>query len=275
MWDATLASQMSTTQERTDFQTSREQRSQRTHELFRLAQTCLTEEERRAALGEVIELYLDYAHAQAARFRFRGVALEDLRQVAALALTKAAQRYDVDSGHDFMSFAAPTIRGELRKHFRDHGWMIRPTRHIQEVQAQISDVQAELAFELGRSPRPTEVAERLDLPLETVIEALTTDGCFAPASLDHPVGEDGSSSLGEMLSSEDRDAAALEARMLLRPVLGSLADRDRLILSLRFDEGLTQREIAEHIGVTQTQVSRLLSRILAQLRHRIGTVAPG
>ena len=131
-----------------------EDRAARTRELFLSAQSCASEHERRQLLDTVIEMHLDYAHAQAGRYRSRGVPLEDLRQVAALALTKATRGYDVRTGNDFMSYAAPTIRGELRKYFRDHGWMIRPTRGIQELQARISTAEAELSIRLGASPRP-------------------------------------------------------------------------------------------------------------------------
>jgi len=144
---------------------------------------------------------LDLAHAEAGRYRSRGIPLDDLRQVAALALTKAARGYDVTTGHDFLSYAVPTIRGELRKHFRDHGWMIRPPRRIQEMQARINTAQAELSYSLGRSPKPVEIADHIDEGVENVIEALASDGCFVPASLDHPTGGDGSATLGDLLPS--------------------------------------------------------------------------
>lgn len=246
-------------------------RTVRTHELFLVVLDSPDVGERRAALDTVIEMHLDYAHHQASRYRQRGIPLEDLRQVAALALTKAAQRYDVTSGHDFLSYAAPTIRGELRRHFRDHGWMIRPTRRIQELQGQIAGVEGDLALALGRSPRPAEIAEHLGMAVEPVIEALSADGCFAPSSLDYRADEE-MSSVGEMLPAERNDYGAAEAKIVLDPVLGTLNARDRLILGLRFEESLTQREIADRIGVTQMQVSRILTRILAQLRQRIGDI---
>ena len=112
----------------------------------------------------MIALHLDLAHAEASRYRSRGVPLDDLRQVAALALTKATLGYDVTTGHDFLSYAVPTIRGELRKHFRDHGWMIRPPRRIQELQARINVAESELSNRLGRSPQPAEIADHLDEP---------------------------------------------------------------------------------------------------------------
>jgi RNA polymerase sigma-B factor len=249
-----------------------EERASRTRELFLLAQSCASEHERHQLLARVIEMHLDYAHAQAAKYRSRGVPLDDLRQVAALALTKAAHGYDVSTGHDFLSYAGPTIRGELRKYFRDHGWMIRPTRSIQELQARISTAEAELSYELGVSPRPAQIAEHLNVPIEPVLEALASDGCFTPASLDLTVRNDRAATLGDLLPGDDADHRAAEARMMLNPAIKTLSERDRTILRLRFFEGLTQREVADKIGVTQMQVSRLLTRILAQLRHRVGDV---
>jgi RNA polymerase sigma-B factor len=245
-------------------------RAARTYELFTLIATTDDPDERLSLLDTVIELHLDLAHAEAARYRSRGIALDDLRQVAALALIRAAHGYDVTSGHEFLSYAVPTIRGELRKHFRDHGWMIRPPRRIQELQARINMADGELSNRLGRAPRPVEIAEHLQVCPESVVEALASDGCFVPTSLDHPAGEDGLTTLGDLLPHDDLDHVASEARLLLGPVVQSLTERDRQILSLRFYEGLTQREIAARIGVTQMQVSRLLTRILGQLRSRVG-----
>ena len=250
-------------------------RAAQTRELFTLALATDSAEERRRLLDTVIVMHLDLAHAEASRYRNRGIVLDDLRQVAALALTKASKGYDVTTGHDFLSYAVPTIRGELRKHFRDHGWMIRPPRRIQELQARINVADGELSRKLGRSPRPAEIAEHLDEDPESVIEALASDGCFLPASLDHPAGGDGVTTLGDLLAGEDPEHDASEARLMLGPVVRRLSPRDRRILDLRFYEGLTQREIAAKIGVTQMQVSRLLTRILAQLRTEVGDLPPG
>ena len=247
------------------------ERSSRTRELFILAQSTDSTDERRRLLEDVIVLHLGLAHTEAGRYRSRGIPLDDLRQVAALALTKATRGYDVTTGHDFLSYAVPTIRGELRKHFRDHGWMIRPPRRIQELQARINAAEAELSYRLGRSPNPVEIADYLEECTESVIEALASDGCFVPASLDHVTGGgDGSTTLGDLLQFDDDDHRASEARLVLRPVLNQLSARDRQILSMRFYEGLTQREIGARLGVTQMQVSRLLTRILGQLRNRVG-----
>lgn len=248
-------------------------RQARTRELFTECEDITDEEQRQALHDEVIVMHLDLAHSEAKRYRSRGVPLDDLQQVAALALTKATAGYDVTTGHDFLSYAVPTIRGELRKHFRDHGWMVRPPRRIQELQARINRADGELSAMLGRAPVPQEVADHLDEPIDSVIEALASDGCFVPASLDHPAGGgDGSTTLGDLLPLDDAEHRASEARLLLLPVLGHLSERDRDIVAMRFTEGLTQREIAARIGVTQMQVSRLLGRILNQLRDDVGDV---
>ena len=170
----------------------------------------------------------------------------------------------------------PTIRGELRKHFRDHGWMIRPPRRIQELQARINIAEAELSNELGRSPQPAEIADHLDECTESVIEALASDGCFVPASLDHPAGGDGLTTLGDLLSFDDAEHRASEARLMLRPSYAASASATGRSSTMRFYEGLTQREIATRIGVTQMQVSRLLTRILgpAAQRGRRGPARP-
>ncbi|MSW70183.1 MAG: sigma-70 family RNA polymerase sigma factor [Actinobacteria bacterium] len=208
----------------------------------------------------------------AARYRNRGIDLDDLEQVALLGLTKAARRFDGDAGHDFLSYAVPTVRGELRRHFRDAGWTIRPPRRIQELQARIAAAQEELGGRLGRSPRPTEIAAHLGAGLDDVVEALGADGCFTPTSLDVPVGE-GGSPLGELMGGEDRDIAQAEARIVLAPVVRLLSARDRRIVHLRFFDERTQQEIADSVGLTQAQVSRVLTRILRDLRAELAESA--
>jgi RNA polymerase sigma-B factor len=157
----------------------------------------------------------------------------------------------------------------VKRYFRDFGWTVRPPRRIQELQAQISRASNELSQSLHRSPKPREVAEFLGIDVDSVIEALAADGCFTPASLDVPVGEDGTGSLGELLGGEDADLGRAEARILLGPAVRRLKERDRRIIELRFFYGWTQEQIAQDIGVTQMQVSRLLSRILSDLRSEL------
>ena len=183
---------------------TRESRTRQTKELFRRAHAARDSEERGRLLDEIIVLNMAIADAVVSRYSGRGTATEDLRQVAYAALTGATRRFDPSQGTEFVAFAVPTMRGEVRRYFRDHAWMVRPTRRIQELQPQINAAEDELWRELGRAPRPSEVANRIGVPLEAVVEALSTDGCFAPASLDKPVHTDGSGApLGELLGALD------------------------------------------------------------------------
>ena len=255
-------------------QLQRAERAHRTADLFdRMQHT--DPADRPDLIAEVVEANMGVAEAIAARYRHRGIADDDLRQVAYLALTKAARRFDVDAGHDFLSYAVPTIRGELRRYFRDNGWMIRPPRRVQELQTRIFAAQSELSMALGRSPSASEMAAHLEVPVDELEEALATEGCFTPTSLDRTVGPDDSElTLGSLLGTPDEATEAVEARTVLAPVVRRLSERDRLILRLRFFDDCTQREIAEAIGVTQTQVSRVLTRILRDLRAGLPDAAP-
>lgn len=202
------------------------------------------------------------------RFRGRGIATEDLEQVAFLGLVKAVQGFDPTRGHDFLSFAIPTIRGEVRRHFRDLGWTVRPPRSIQETQTKIIASEPELYQTLGRAPRPSDFAAHLDLDLESVVDALAASGCFAPVSLDAPTHDD-ADALGPRLGFDDPGFDHAEARAALLPVLAKLSPRERKIVEMRFFRGCTQSEIGKEIGVTQMQVSRLLTRLLARLRKEL------
>jgi RNA polymerase sigma-B factor len=228
------------------------------------------EQERHRLVDELVVVNLGVARSIAVRYRNRGISGEDLEQVARLGLVKAAQAFDPTRQNDFLAYAVPTIRGEVRKHFRDAGWTVRPPRRIQELQSRIMAAAADLTQTLGRSPRPSEIARHLDANLEEVHEALAADGCFSPSSLDRRVSEDeNSASLGDLLPADDTDQDAAEARLMLAPVVRQLSERDQLILHLRFFKGLTQEEIAGEIGVTQMHVSRLLNRILQELRSEL------
>ncbi|WP_242498266.1 SigB/SigF/SigG family RNA polymerase sigma factor [Nocardioides glacieisoli] len=221
-----------------------------------------------AMSDQLVEDNIDVARSVAARYRNRGVDLDDLQQVALLGLVKAARRFDADAGYDFLSYAVPTIRGEVRRYFRDSGWMVRPPRRVQELQGRIAVADNELCQLLGRSPRPSEVAEHLDAPLDDVVEALAADGCYSPTSLDAPVG-DGTLRFGDVLDTDDRGIERADAHVLLEPLVSRLSDRDRRVLYLRYYEERTQQEIANALGITQAQVSRILSRLMMSLRNSI------
>ena len=266
-------STLSTPREEVDDRT----RSTRTRELFEERSSTKDPEERRRLLDELVTLNLPVADSLAQRYSARGLPIEDLVQEARLALVRVVESFRPEYGHDFLSYAVPSILGALRKQFRDSGWTVRPPRRIQEAQQAINQSRSDLLQQLGREPRVSELAETLNLDDETVIEALSADGCYTPASLDRPVGGEsdgdaGARTLGSVLGSEDPDFASCEARVVLRPLLARLEDRDRTVLKLRFVDGLTQREVGEAIGVTQMQVSRILSRIFETLRDEVGEV---
>ncbi len=244
-------------------------RSAMTARLLEKIQNTDDERERELLREEVVVVNMGVARAIAHRYRQRGLNLDDLVQVAYVGLVKAVNGYEPEHGRDFLSYAVPTVSGEVKRYFRDFGWTVRPPRRVQELQGQISKASNELSQHLGRSPRPSEVAAELDIDVDAVIEALAADGCFTPSSLDVPVGEDGSATLGELMHNEREDFGGAEARVMLGPVVRRLGDRDRRILELRFFEGWTQEQIAADIGVTQMQVSRLLSRILQELRSEL------
>jgi RNA polymerase sigma-B factor len=248
---------------RPHYSLTRDARERRTREITCALATCVDEARRQALRDELVEINMPVADSVTARYRNRGIDEDDLRQVAYLALTKAAQRFDATSGHAFLAFCVPTIRGELRRHFRDHGWVVRPPRRIQELQQRISSARAQLSATVGGTPSDHDLAAALGEELADVREALDCAGCFAPTSLDARVGD---STVGDLFGDEERGLAAVEARVVLAPLVRSLSERDRQILRLRFVNGLTQREIAADIGVTQMQVSRLLKRIYRDVR---------
>jgi RNA polymerase sigma-B factor len=249
-------------------------RSDLTASLFvRIAATD-DELERRRLLDEVVLANLGVADAIARRYRGRGTSADDLEQVARLALVKAAASFHADLGHDFLSYAVPTIRGEVRRWFRDHGWMVRPPRRVQEAQLLMTPYAADFALHEGRDPRVADYVRDLDLDERTVVEALRVNVCYSPDSLDRPAdtGVSAPVPLGERLAAEDSDFERCEARHMLEPLLAKLPPRDRTVLRLRFVDGLTQREVGERIGVTQMQVSRIIARLLGRLRDELGVV---
>ncbi|MEO5710867.1 MAG: sigma-70 family RNA polymerase sigma factor [Nocardioidaceae bacterium] len=225
--------------------------------------------ERKRLQDEVVVLHMGLARAIAARYRGRGIAEDDLTQAASMALIKAARNFDPDRGVEFLSYAVVTMKGEVKRQFRDFGWMVRPPRPVQKLQADLSRADGELTHRLGRSPTVSEVAEHLGVAEDDVVEALSADGCFTPTSLDAPVGSEGSGVLGELLAGDDSAMNEAEARVMLTPAVRALPERDREILYLRFFKQQTQSQIGDEIGVTQMQISRILARVLIQLRGQL------
>ncbi|MCD4534551.1 sigma-70 family RNA polymerase sigma factor [Nocardioides sp. cx-169] len=249
---------------------TRAERSERTAALLEAAAESTDPVESRALLDEVIVINRGVAESVASRYYDRGVDREDLRQVAYEGLTKAVRRFDPHTRNDLLTFAVPTIRGELLRYFRDRGWTVRPPRRVQELQWRVNQAIESLEGELGRTPTSREIVERLGITDGEYREALEAFGSFQPASLDQPVTADSATSIGDLLPATDREISASEARLTLAPVVRRLSERDRRVLHLRFFDDLTQEEIGRDLGVTQMQVSRLLSRILGTLRHEIG-----
>lgn len=245
-----------------------DERRAQTAELLRRAHGASPAE--RARYEEAaVELNLDVARDVAKRFRGRGIADEDLQQVTYLGLVKAVRTYDPTKASDLLTFAVPTIRGELRRHFRDQGWMVRPPRSIQELQAKVTAAEAELYQRVERAPRADEIADHLGVDVDRVVAAQSANGCFTPTSLDDtgPAGDD--TPTVDRLGDDDQGFERAEARMMLQPLLRDLSRRERRILDLRFCHGWNQAEIGADIGVTQMQVSRLLQQILSRLRSRL------
>lgn len=246
-----------------------ENRSEATARLFALRADA--DPATRADLDEeLIRLNMRLAADISRRFRGRGIPDDDLRQVAYVGLVKAVRGFSPERGYDFLSFAVPTIRGEIRRHFRDLGWAVRPPRSIQEAQTKIIACEPELAQSLGRAPRPSEIADHLGLELELVVESLGSTGCFAPASLDAPA-QGGDETVGQRLGYTDHEFDVAEARATLQPILARLSKRERTIIEMRFLRGCSQSEIGAAIGVSQMHVSRLLARLMSRMRDELGT----
>ncbi|MEP9385057.1 sigma-70 family RNA polymerase sigma factor [Nocardioides sp. KR10-350] len=255
---------------------TRAERARTTDDLIARAHETPDPTARRHLLEEVVLINRGVAEAVATRYRRRGVAQEDLDQAAYEGLVKAVFRFDPERNKDLLTYAVPTIRGELQRHFRDHSWTVRPPRRVQELQWRVNRCIDDLTQELGHEPSDDQVRETLDLSREEYDEAVVAFGCFTPTSLDQPLDRAGSqqtATVADLIPDESTDADAAEARTTLEPVLKGLPERDRRILYLRFFEDQTQEEIGQELGVTQMQVSRLLTRILRDLRVALGEAA--
>ena len=225
----------------------------------------------RAARAELVERMLPLARSLARRYAGKGEPLEDLEQVASLGLLKAIDRFDVSRDVRFATFAVPTIAGELKRHFRDRGWMLRVPRDIQELSGRVTRARETLTRDLGRSPTVEEVARMLDAGVEQVLEGLRAADSYRLMSLDQPLG-DGAGAL-EAIGGDDEGYELAEHRVLLRRGLDGLGAREREIVRLRYYEGLTQREIARAVGVSQMHVSRLIRRSIDTMRDSIEPIA--
>jgi len=223
------------------------------------------------ARDELVARMLPLVRRLARRYANRGEALDDLEQVGSVGLIKAIERFDISRELKLSTFAVPTVLGEIKRHFRDRVWSLRVPRDLQELNAKLSKQIDRLTLRLGRSPTVEELAEATAASVEQVLDAMQGAQAYSAVSLDEPVG-DGRQAV-DTLGAEDVNFAQAEHRELLRRGLDGLPDRERQILRLRFFEGLTQREIAEHVGISQMHVSRLIRRSLDEMRDTLESPA--
>ena len=224
---------------------------------------------RRAAMRDkLVAGFLPVVQHIARRFSGRGEPLDDIEQAGTLGLIGAVDRFEPGRGIDFLSFAVPTITGEIRRHFRDHTWGMRVPRRLKDLQSNMNGVIGPLSQQLGRAPRPSEIARQLDLPVEEVLEGLEAQQAYRSSSLDELTSAQ-DTPLADRLGGADAELDRVEYRESLIPLLNQLSDRDRAIVVMRFFGGQTQTQIAEVIGISQMHVSRLLSQILVTLRRQM------
>ena len=215
--------------------------------------------------------FLPLAEHIAMRFGGRGQPHDDLVQVARIGLMKAVDRFDSARGGEFLSFAVPTIMGEVRRFFRDSGWAIHVPRGLQEIRGRLARGTTELAQALGRAPTPSELAGHLGVDVETVREGLLAANCYETTSLDRPVNAgDGTVTVADSMGELDERIGNVDDHQTVAPLLRRLPERERAIVTMRFFDGLSQSQIAARVGVSQMQISRLLTKILRDLREQVG-----
>jgi RNA polymerase sigma-B factor len=222
----------------------------------------------RALRDELTEMHLPLVRYLARRFADRHIPLDDLVQVGCIGLIKAVDRFDIERGVEFASYATPTILGEIRRHFRDHGWLVHVPRRAQELQATVARARSELSQELHRAPTVAELAQRTGVSDDQIVEVLDIAHGYTGVPID-VLTDPSTGSEKAVLAFNDMGLDAVEMRAVLRPALESLSEREQLVLLLRFVAGKTQTEIADIVGVSQMQVSRLIARSLSELRDRL------
>jgi RNA polymerase sigma-B factor len=219
------------------------------------------------ARDELCRRFMPLARQLARRYQRGQEPLDDLIQVASLGLVKAVDRYDLERGTAFSSYAVPTILGEIKRYFRDSGWAVHVPRGMQERIMQVNSAMERMSRTLGRSPTPSELAADLGLTSEQVLEAQEAAVAYEASSLDATrSGEDDGDSYADSVGADDENYETIEYIETIAPTMRALPERDRLVLKLRFEDDLTQSEIAEQIGVSQMHVSRLIRRALTRLR---------
>lgn len=220
--------------------------------------------------ARIIERCLPLADNIARRFRNRGEQHDDLVQVARMGLVNSVNRYDVTAGTEFLGFAVPTMMGEVRRYFRDHGWAVKVPRRLKELNGSLTVAKAELSQQLNRAPTASEIAAHLGIDREEVIEGLIASNAYATQSTDATIGASGDGySIADRFGDLDANIEKVVDVESVRPLLAALPERERVVLQMRFFENMTQSQIAERIGHSQMHVSRLLARSLATLRQQM------
>jgi len=238
-------------------------------ELFERLTTLPHDDPERARIrATLVELHLPLVEYLARRFRNRGEWLDDLTQVATIGLIKSIDRFDLDRGVEFSTYATPTIVGEIKRHFRDKGWAVRVPRRLQVLKLSLTKAIGELAQREGRAPTVSELAAHLQMSEEEVLEGLESANAYSTVSLDAPdSGDEDAPAVADSLGMVDDALEGVEYRESLKPLLERLPPREKKILLLRFFGNMTQSQIAAELGISQMHVSRLLARTLAQLRE--------
>jgi RNA polymerase sigma-B factor len=250
-----------------------EARQRETADIVRRLQESTDPDEQQKLRQELVVVNVPVATSIALRYRARGEAVEDLVQAAHLGLVKAVNGFDPERGRDFLAYAVPTISGEVKRHFRDQGWDIRPPRRVQELRSEVEHASSELTQQLGRSPRLSEIAKHLGASEDDVVECIASADLYHVHSLDAPVGGAEDLAVGDTLGDVDPLLGQIDDVLSVRPLLDRLSPRDRRILALRYFSGWTQQQIADDVGVTQMQVSRLITKALRRLREGLAVDA--
>lgn len=223
----------------------------------------------RSARNEIVERHRHLADGVARRYRSRGLATDDLRQTALLAMVRAVDRFDPDKGASFATFAGRTMEGELKRALRDKSWAVRPPRAAQERYLEVRRREEELTHRLGRAPTVAELAEAMDVAVDDVLEAVEAAGARAAAPITRPDDDGDHVDADAILAHVDPAFAGLEQTLVVGDLLDQLDDRSRTVIELRFFDRLGQEEIAQRLGVSQSYLSRLLRKILLDLRMRL------
>lgn len=240
---------------------------EKTRELFRR----FKEEGDMEAREKLVMSHLNLVRFIANKFKNRGEPIDDLVQVGYLGLLKAIDRFDPSRGLEFTTFATPTIMGEIKRHFRDKGWSVRVPRRLQELSAKVNQATDTLTSQLQRSPTIAEIADYLDATVDEVLEAMESSSAYSSVSLEAPSGadDDDTPSVIDRYATEDSDLAFTDDRIIIEEALASFSPREREVIEMRFLKGMTQIEIAEKLGISQVQVSRLLRRTLKKIQDKI------